>query len=133
RADSRAASGGAGAGVGRAPSTDPARTRPKPRPIPTVKSSPRIDTARTSAASTSTKPRPIPTVKGSPRIVTPSTAATAGLTYVIAVERTGPISAIRAKKSKNAIAVHTTASVTIDAPASGDGVSSGRRNAAIGT
>ena len=83
--------------------------------------------ASTEPASTRTKPMPIPTVKSSPSTRTPSTAATAGLTYVMTVARTGPISAISAKKTRNAIAVQTTASTRIDASASADGARRPRR------
>ena len=76
---------------------------------------------------------PIPTVKSSPSTRTPSTAATAGLTYVMTVARTGPISAISAKKTRNAIAVQTTASTRMDASASADGASPAPATAVIGT
>jgi hypothetical protein len=49
------------------------------------------------------------------------------------VARTGPTSAISAKKQTNAIAVHTTASPTTEPSAFADGISPGRLNAAIGT
>ncbi len=51
---------------------------------------------------------------------------------MITVARTGPASAISAKKSRKAIAVHTTASATTDPTTVADGVSLGRLNAAIG-
>ena len=63
---------------------------------------------------------------------TPRTAATAGLTYVITVARTGPISAISLKKRMNASAVQMTASVTTEATTSKDGNVDGRENAANG-
>src|SRR5262245_39012896 len=88
--------------------------------------------ASTDPSSTRANPAPIETVKCSWRIVTPSTAATAGLTYVMTVARTGPISPIRAKKSRNAKAVQTTASATTDATTRPDGVVDGREKAAIG-
>ena len=75
---------------------------------------------------------PIPSVNRSARTRTPSAAATAGFTYVITVARTGPISPISAKNRRNATAVQTTASPITDASAAADGVSSGRRKAAIG-
>jgi hypothetical protein len=88
-----------------------------------------------SAEPTRTSPKPaiIAGVRCSSRITTPSTAATAGFTYVITVARTGPTSAISAKKQTNAIAVHTTASPTTEPIAFADGVSVGRVKAAIGT
>src|SRR5262249_58556149 len=56
----------------------------------------------------SRKPTPAPRVNGSPSRATPSARATAGLTYVIAWARSGPTSAIRAKKTRKARAVQTT-------------------------
>ena len=53
------------------------------------------------------KPTAMPSVKLSPNSTTPSSTATAGFTYVITVERAGPISAISAKKSTKASAVQT--------------------------
>ena len=52
---------------------------------------------------------------------------------MITVARTGPTSAINAKKQTNATAVHTTASPTTEPIAFADGVSAGRLKAAIGT
>ena len=66
--------------------------------------------ASTQPPSTSAKPTIIPAVRCSPSTATPSTAATAGFTYVITVARTGPTSAIRAKKTMNASAVQIVAS-----------------------
>src|ERR1700683_8696 len=62
-----------------------------------------------------TNPTAVAPVNLSPRSATPSTTATAGLTYVITVARTGPDSAIRAKKSTNARAVQTIPSATTEA------------------
>jgi hypothetical protein len=53
--------------------------------------------------------------------------------YVITVARTGPTSAISAKKSTNAIAVHTTASPRTDQIALHADVSLGRLTSANGT
>src|SRR5262245_26033275 len=75
----------------------------------------------------------MPAVKLSPSTATPSTAATAGLTYVITVARTGPISAMRAKKMRKASAVQTTARVTTDATTDADGELPTPANAVIGT
>jgi hypothetical protein len=72
-------------------------------------------------------------VNSSERITTPSTAATAGFTYVITVARTGPISAISAKKSRKASAVQTTASPTTEPTAAADGSICGRLKATTGT
>jgi hypothetical protein len=52
---------------------------------------------------------------------------------VITVARTGPISAISAKKRRNAIAVQTTPRPATEATTSADGIASGKLNAAIGT
>jgi hypothetical protein len=49
------------------------------------------------------------------------------------VARTGPISPIRAKKSKNASAVQTSASATRDATTRPAGIVDGNEKAAIGT
>jgi hypothetical protein len=76
---------------------------------------------------------PMPVVKASPSTATPSTAATAGFTYVKAIALTGPISAIRAKKTRKASAVQTTLSTTTDAIARPEGAWAGRLNAATGT
>jgi hypothetical protein len=56
---------------------------------------------------------------------TPSVTATAGFTYVITVDRTGPISRMSAKKSRNASAVQTTPSVITAAMAWPDGQACG--------
>ena len=59
-------------------------------------------------------------------------AATAGLTYVITVARTGPISAINRKKRRNAIAVQTTASTATEPITARLGTECGHCNAATG-
>src|SRR5882757_9762963 len=71
---------------------------------------------------TSAKPIPIATVNVSLSTNTPSTAATAGLTYVITVARTGPISSMRAAKTRKPAAVGTIARMAIDARTFGDGM-----------
>src|SRR5258708_14299716 len=60
----------------------------------------------------SVKPAAIPTVNGSWSSNTPSTSATAGVKYVMVVERIGPTSAIGAEKTRNAGAVRTTPRAT---------------------
>jgi hypothetical protein len=72
-------------------------------------------------------------VNGSFRIATPSTAATAGLTYVKTVARTGPTSAISAKKITKASAVQTMLRPSTDAITRPAGTSVGKLVAAIGT
>jgi hypothetical protein len=59
----------------------------------------------------------MPSVSGSSSTSAPSTIATAGFTYVITVARAGPTSAMSAKNTMNAAAVHNTPSPTIDDPA----------------
>jgi hypothetical protein len=75
----------------------------------------------------------MPSVNGSCSIATPATAATAGFTYVKTVPRTGPISAISAKKTRNANAVQTSDRASTEPITRPDGTSDGRLNAAIGT
>src|SRR5262249_55640995 len=77
--------------------------------------------ASTEPTRISTNPATIGSVSGSPRNATPSATATAGLTYVMTVARTGPTSSIRAKKTRNATAVHTTASTRTAASTVGAG------------
>jgi hypothetical protein len=60
-------------------------------------------------------------VSGSPSRMTPSVTATAGLTYVMTVERTGPTSSMSLKNTRNAIAVHSTARVSTEAITFADG------------
>jgi hypothetical protein len=74
----------------------------------------------------------MPAVNRSLRTSTPSSAATAGLTYVIRLERTGPPSATSAKKSTKAIVVQTRASVAIDAITRPDGTEPGSCTSTIG-
>ena len=62
----------------------------------------------------------MPVVNRSPSTATPSEMATAGLTNVMTVARDGPTSAISAKKTRNAIAVHTSASARTDPTAFAD-------------
>ena len=88
--------------------------------------------ASTEPASTSANPIAIPAVNRSFSTVTPSTAATAGLTYVITVARTGPVSAINWKKRTKASAVQTTASATTEAFTFQPGNCDGKENAAKG-
>jgi hypothetical protein len=77
--------------------------------------------ARTDPAITRANPTLIPTVSGSPSRMTPSVTATAGLTYVMTVERTGPTSSMSLKNTRNAIAVHSTARVSTEAITFADG------------
>src|SRR5689334_6471532 len=91
-----------------------------------------LPVASTQPARIRAKPTSIPALRCSLRIATPSTAATAGLTYVITVARTGPTSAISAKKTRNASAVHTTASPTTDSTTCADGIVAGHLTAANG-
>jgi hypothetical protein len=72
-------------------------------------------------------------VNGSFRTATPATAATAGFMYVKASPRTGPASAMRAKKSRNATEVQTTESPATEAITRPEGTSVGRLHHAIGT
>jgi hypothetical protein len=60
--------------------------------------------ARVEPRITSAKPIPMPRLKASWRTGTPRTAATAGLTYVMTVARTGPISSMRAANRRKAAA-----------------------------
>src|SRR5439155_13550366 len=89
--------------------------------------------ASVSPTTTRAKPSPIPTVNVSLRTRTPRIAATAGLTYVMTVARTGPISSMRAANARNAAAVHTTARIRTDATTLEDGRTDGSCTAAIGT
>src|SRR4051812_47782782 len=91
-----------------------------------------LPVASTQPARISAKPTSIPALRCSLRMVTPSTAATAGLTYVITVARTGPTSAIKAKKTRNASAVQTTASPSTDSTTCDEGTVDGQRIAANG-
>src|SRR5690606_1707434 len=75
---------------------------------------------------TSTNPTSMPNVNGSLRKTTPRTTATAGLMYVITVARTGPASSISLKKIRNATAVQSTPSTTIEMVASAGGQAGGR-------
>src|SRR5439155_17425752 len=88
--------------------------------------------ARTEPARTSAKPSSIPVVRCSFSRSTPTTAATAGFTYVITVARTGPTSAISAKKTRNAAAEQTTARPTTDSTTCAEGMLPGHRIAASG-
>src|SRR4051812_49898420 len=73
----------------------------------------------------------MPTVNRSSSTATPSATATAGLTNVMTVARDGPTSAMRAKKTRNAVAVQTRASATTDAAAFA-GTDDGHETAAAG-
>src|SRR5206468_10770960 len=88
--------------------------------------------ASTQPTSTRANPITMPVVMCSPRTATPRTAATTGLTYVITVARTGPTSAMSAKKSKKASAVQTTARPTTDSSTCADGLEAGQCVAANG-
>jgi len=89
------------------------------------------DVASTEPTRTSANPIAIPGVKVSSRSATPRTAATAGLTYVNTIGRTGPASAISAKKTRNATAVQRTDRPATDASTRPEGIDSGaERNAA---
>src|SRR5205823_11051378 len=88
--------------------------------------------ASTEPARTSAKPATIPIVSLSLRSNTPTTAATAGLTYVMTVARTGPTSAMSAKKTRNAAAEQTTARPTTDSTTCADGIFAGQCVAASG-
>ena len=81
---------------------------------------------------TSPSPTPIAGVNVSLRTSTPRKAATAGLTYVITVERTGPISATSAAKTRKAAAVHTTPRTTMEIRTLVEGWTAGHWTIAIG-
>ncbi len=74
----------------------------------------------------SAKPASDQPVTGSPRITAPATSATAGLTYVTAVARTGPVSVTRAAIMVRAAALHTTPSTITLMITDGDGQRSGQ-------
>ena len=74
----------------------------------------------------------MPAVTRSSSSTTPSTAATAGLTYVITVARSGPTSAISAKKMRKAAAEQTTARPATDSTTCADGIADGQWVAASG-
>ena len=76
--------------------------------------------ARIEPSVTSPKPAIIAGVSVSFSTTTPSKAATAGLMYVMTVDRTGPTASISAANTKNAIAVQTIASVAIDPMTAGE-------------
>src|SRR5580765_7851203 len=65
------------------------------------------------------------TVTGSSRMSAPAATATAGLTYVIVVARTGPISPTSANSIRNAAAVQIVASSTTDQTTSAEGTVDG--------
>jgi len=73
----------------------------------------------------------MPVVNRSPSTATPSAIATAGLMNVNTVARDGPTSAMSAKKTRNAAAVHTRASATTEATAFAE-TDAGHETAAAG-
>ncbi|WTE45523.1 hypothetical protein OH768_36795 [Streptomyces sp. NBC_01622] len=75
---------------------------------------------------------PMPTVRSSPRNSAPAATATAGLTYVITVERVGPTSLISSRKATNATAVQITPRPARDARTWGEGTDDGHVSAAAG-
>ena len=72
------------------------------------------------------KPTRIPQVSGSLRTTTPSASATAGAMKVMTVVRDGPASAISAKKTRKAAAVHNTPRMITDHHASVETGTKGR-------
>ncbi|WSW94842.1 hypothetical protein OG714_35860 [Streptomyces sp. NBC_00989] len=74
----------------------------------------------------------MPRVRLSPRNSAPAATATAGLTYVITVERVGPTSLISSRKATNATAVQITPRPARDARTCGDGTEEGQVTAAAG-
>nr|WP_324788525.1 hypothetical protein [Streptomyces sp. H51] len=74
----------------------------------------------------------VPAVSRSSRNSTPAATATAGLTYVMTVERVGPISLISSRKATKASAVQTTPRPARDASTEGAGRAVGRVAAAAG-
>nr|WP_189260497.1 hypothetical protein [Streptomyces fuscichromogenes] len=71
-------------------------------------------------------------VKLSPRKRAPAATATAGLTYVITVERVGPISLISSRKATKATAVHRTPRARRESSAFVEGITVGQVAAAAG-
>nr|WP_063744449.1 hypothetical protein [Streptomyces sp. NRRL F-525] len=88
--------------------------------------------ASTDPARISVKATAMPTVRSSPRNSAPAATATAGLTYVITVERVGPTSLISSRKATNATAVQITPRPARDARTWGDGTEEGQVTAAAG-
>nr|WP_286257141.1 hypothetical protein [Streptomyces graminofaciens] len=69
-------------------------------------------------------------VSGSSRNSAPAATATAGLTYVITVERVGPTSLISSRKATNATAVQMTPRPARESRTDVEGISVGRVAAA---
>nr|WP_063786385.1 hypothetical protein [Streptomyces acidiscabies] len=80
----------------------------------------------------SAKAAPMPRVSFSSRKSAPAATATAGLTYVMTVERVGPISLISSRKATKAIAVQITPRPAREARTVAEGISEGQVAAAKG-
>ena len=131
RTCARAATSTCGSAASRAPLPRPRRA---PRTVarrPDRRGGPRLGSARrapcgrrvasTDPVITSTSPRPMTGVNVSDSTATPTIAATAGLMYVMTVDRTGPISPISAANRMNAAAVQTVPRTSTDRIALVDG------------